>query len=370
MHKVETNDRVGIARTTVSMISVLLLWAAIGAEVPGARAESLEERLGTLTDYVPKPDAPVDQLVEVARRFKIPMGIEWVEKAGTGTRYKTMASVKRSVRELIEEIVSLSPGHQIEVEDGLVRIYSPAEAVHPFNFLNIRLNSYSVNDGDLFAAEDQLRWAIRFTLEPEKYRNGYGGGYGHGADHVFQIPKFTLSGSDLTIREVLNRITLAQGNALWVVMINAPDLQGDEPRWRRKGVDGGNFPITSAWRFLPLAGIAELAKEHIAIDVMIAELLDQRMTTMPVMLDDGLYENSRGATGGSSSEGSSYNYGASIEKMGKDFVTVSVQLKVERRGEVEFNFEDKLQVFKDRITEVRPEPRIRIRAYFERVEKP
>ena len=94
------------------------------------------------------------------------------------------------------------------------------------------------------------------------------------------------------------------------------------------------------------------------------------MTTMPVMLDDGLYENSGGATGGSSSDGSSYNYGASIEKMGKDFVTVSVQLKVERRGEVEFNFEEKLQVYKDRITEVRPEPRIRIRAYFERVKKP
>ncbi len=104
--------------------------------------------------------------------------------------------------------------------------------------------------------------------------------------------------------------------------------------------------------------------------MMIAELLDQRMTTMPVMLDDGLYENSGGATGGSSSEGSSYNYGASIEKMGKDFVTVSVHLKVERSGEAEFNFEEKLQVFKDRITEVRPEPRIRIRAYFERAEKP
>jgi hypothetical protein len=152
----------------------------------------LEEKLATVTDYVLKADAPVDQLVEIARRFKIPMGIEWVERAGTPTPNKTPPSGKRSVRELIDEIVSLSPEHRIEVDNGLVRIYSPTEALHPFNFLNIRLNSYSVNDGDLFAAEDQLRWAIRFTLEPEKYRNGYGGGYGHGANHVFQIPKFTL----------------------------------------------------------------------------------------------------------------------------------------------------------------------------------
>jgi len=352
------------------MISGLLLWATLGAAVPGARAESLEERLENITAYVPKANEPVDQLVEVARSFKIPMGIEWVERSGTAKRDKTRLSGKRSVRELIEEITSVSPELHMEVDDGLVHIYSPTEAVHPFNFLNIRLNSYSVNDGDLFAAEDQLRWAIRFTLEPEKYLNGYGGGYGHGANHVFQIPKFTLSGSDLTIREVLNRIALAQGNALWVVMINRADLEGDEPRWRRKSVDSGDFPITSSWRFLPLAGIAELAKDHIAIDVTVAELLDQRMTTMPLMLDEGLYENSAGSIGGSSSEGSSYQYGASIEKIGKDFVTLSVHLKVGRSGEAEFNFEDKLQVYKDRITEVRPEPRIRIRAYFERAEKP
>ncbi len=370
MHRSETDDGVGLVRMTVCIISGLLLWATLGAAVRGARAESLEEKLGTITDYVPKANEPVDQLVEVARRFKIPMGIEWVERTGTATRDKTLPSGKRSVRELIEEITSVAPDHRMEVDHGIVHIYSPAEAVHAFNFLNIRLNSYSVNDGDLFAAEDQLRWAIRFTLEPEKSLNGYGGGYGHGANHVFQIPKFTLSGSDLTIREVLNRIALAQGNAVWVVMIKRADLEGDVPRWRRKGVDGGDFPITSSWRFLPLAGIAELAKEHIAIDVTVAELLDQRMTTMPLMLDEGLYENSGGATGGSSSDGSSYNYGASIEKLGKDFVTVSVHLKVERRGEDEFNFEEKIQIYKDHITEVRPEPRIRIRAYFERAEKP
>jgi hypothetical protein len=237
--------------------------------------------------------------------------------------------------------------------------------VHPFNFLNIRLKSYSVKDGDLFAAEDQLRWAIRFTLEPEKYLNGYGGGYGHGAHHVFETSKFTLSASDVTIREVLNRIALAQGNALWVATIKSADLMGDEPCWKRKGVDGGDLPVTSAWHFFPLAEIPELAKEHVAIDVMIVGMLDQRMTTIPVMLEHGLAGDSGGSIGGSSSEGISYQYGASIEKLGKDFVTISVRLKVGHRGEAEFNFEEKLQVYKDHITEVRPEPRIRIRAYFE-----
>ena len=94
------------------------------------------------------------------------------------------------------------------------------------------------------------------------------------------------------------------------------------------------------------------------------------MSTIPVMLEHGLAADSAGSMGGSSSEGSSYQYAANIEKIGKDFVTLSVHLEVGHRGEAEFKFQDKLQVYKDRITEVRPEPRIIIRAYFERAEKP
>jgi hypothetical protein len=292
----------GLMKIAVCMI--ILLCAACTTAVQGARTESLEEKLRTVTDYVPKAVEPKDQLVEVARKFKIPMGIEWVERASAAPAGRALPSGKRLVRELIEEIASVAPEYRIEVDDGLVRVYSPAEAVHSFNFLNIRLKSYSVKEADLFAAEDQLRWAIRFTLEPEKYQNGYGGGYGHGANHVFQIPKFTLSGSDLTIRDVLNRITLAQGNAAWVATIKSSDLEGDEPCWTRKGVDGGDFPITSRprWHFFPLAEIAELAKERVAIDVLVLGILDQRMTTIPIMLDHGLAGNAGGTTVGSSSD--------------------------------------------------------------------
>jgi len=257
----------------------------------------------------------------------------------------------------------VSPEQRVEVVDGLVRIYSPDGAVHPFNFLNIRLESYDVKDVDLFDAEYRLRWAIRFALEPEEYGNGFAGGYGHPANHVFEFPKFTISVEDITVRDVLNRIALAQGNALWVVRIQSADLTGAEPHWKR--ITKGQLPITSAWRFLPLAEIEELATEQLAIDVVVADVLDERMTTIPVMLEQGLTGDSGGTTGGSSSEGESFQYSASIEKLGKDFVIVSIHLKVGRKGEADFNFDEKLQINKNGVTEVRPEPRITIRAYFE-----
>ena len=207
MQRSEITDATSRLRMTVCIVSGLLLWASCGVSVRGGRTDSLEEKLGTVTDYVPKALEPVDQLVEVARRFKIPMGIEWVERASIAPPDQALPSGKRSVRKLIEEIARVSPEQQVVVDDGLVRIYSLAGSVHPFNFLNIRLKSYSVKDADIFAAEDELRWAIRFTLEPKKYLHGYNGGYGHGANDILQIPKLTLSESNVTIREVLNRIT-------------------------------------------------------------------------------------------------------------------------------------------------------------------
>jgi hypothetical protein len=352
---------------TICIVFGLLLWAGCGAVVLGARPDSLEEKLGTVTDFVPEAIAPVEQLVEVARRFKIPIAVEWVERAHPAPLAQTRPSRKRFVRELIEEIAT---GYRVEVDNELVRIYSPTESVHPFNFLNIRLRRYIVKEADLFDAEYELRLAIKFALEPEKYVNGYFGGHGHGANHIFQIPKFTLSESDVTIREVLNRIALAQGNALWIATIKSEDLEGDEPGWKRKVADGGDLPVTSSWHFLPLAEIAELAKEQVAVDVMIPGVLDERMTTIPVMLEAGLTGNSGGGIGGSLSDGSSFQYGASIDKLGKDFVTLLIHFTVRRTGEAELTFEKKVKIYKDRITEIQPEPGIRIRAYFENAAKP
>jgi hypothetical protein len=344
----------------------LLLCALWWGSAKGARSASLEEKLVATTDYVPAATSPVEQLIEVAQKFNIPMAVEWVDGVGNTTSEKKLPARKRSVRKLIEDIVGESSNHLVEPEGGLLRIYSPTAAQHPFNFLNIRLDDYDIKDGDLFAAEDRLRWAIRFTLEPEKYENGWVGGYGHGSDSVFEITKFTISGSDLTIRDVLNRITLAQGNALWVAVIKN-DLNGSEPFWMKKGADDeeGGRSVTSGWHFYPLSDIAELAQEQIAVDVWIEELLNERINTIPVILEHGLIVHPGGATGIFSSAGYSLNYSVSIEKIGKDFVTLVIHLTVRRKGEAEQKFDEQLQVTKGKITEIRPEGRIRIRAYVE-----
>ena len=342
-----------------------ILCAAVSCQI--TLGSSVDEQLKLKTDFVPEATKPLDALIEVARRFRIPMAIEWVETTGKEDQALQLSIRNRTVAELIREIVSNADPYSVEVEAGLVRVYSPTVALHPFNFLNIQLDEFGVENADLFGAADSLRWAIRFTLEPEKYRNsGYAGGYGHGADDIFTIPKFTIRSSSLTIREALNRIALAQGNALWVVVIKSSDLRRKEPPWKSKGVDEA---VAYGWSFRPLAELEQLAKERIVVDLSIEGFDDWRVTSIPVLFEHGMAGFS-GGTGGFSSCGISFTYSASVEKVSKDSVTLSVKLVVKREGEPEFKFEDALEVPRNRVVEVRPDWRVFLKASIQNVEQP
>jgi hypothetical protein len=88
---------------------------------------------------------------------------------------------------------------------------------------------------------------------PAQYRQGYGGGYGAAPDNPFWIRNVTVSGENLTIREILTRIAVANGNSSWVVMLTPAELKGNRPEW--EGVppnQDGHSPINYRWKFIPL----------------------------------------------------------------------------------------------------------------------
>ena len=66
-------------QTLLMLISVLFI-AAVWS-VPNTRSQTLNVKLEQQTDFLPKTASSVEQLVEVARQFKIPMGIEWLERS-------------------------------------------------------------------------------------------------------------------------------------------------------------------------------------------------------------------------------------------------------------------------------------------------
>ncbi|HEY3132420.1 MAG TPA: hypothetical protein VGL91_23400 [Acidobacteriota bacterium] len=89
----------------------------------------------------------------------------------------------------------------------------------PKNFLNLRIPEFKAERESLLVASGQLKLTIKMHLHPERYTHGYGGGTGYGLDPTsgFDIPNITLDSQYLSIREILNRLILINGNALWVV---------------------------------------------------------------------------------------------------------------------------------------------------------
>jgi len=236
--------------TKAAMILFTLL--TTGCSASAAFGETLTERLGRQQDFRPQPRSPVEQLVEVAQKFKIPMAIEWLERPEQDVE-GAPAFRKGTVLDLLEAIVRRSPGHHVVLTDRVVYVHPPAVVGRRNNFLNLRIPHYRVVNESLLGAEYMLRHGINALLYPNLYKHGFGGGYGSAPDDPFWEENVTVSGDNLTIREILTRIAVANGNALWVAVLRPNEFEGGKPQWEGVSIDEyGHSPLNTRWRFIPL----------------------------------------------------------------------------------------------------------------------
>ena len=82
-------------------------------------------------------------------------------------------------------------------------------------------------------------------------------------------------------------------------------------------------------------------------------------------MDHGFIDSSGGAQGGSSSSGVSYSYHATVKQVTRDFVTLVVYLTVSSDGNAELKLEEPVDVFRGRVTELRPDSRVTLKASIE-----
>lgn len=238
---------------TVFMSGVSFGQVEADSKQPRIPLQTLESKLSQKALFIPKSKSALERLIEVARNYRIPMGLEWLEQSDGDDDSPFLNESYETVRQLIHAILAHSPAYQVRTEEGILYIAQPFVAASHKNFLNLRISRYEVKDVNLFDAEEQLRIRINLLLFPQLYKNGYGGGYGYPPDHVFTARNITASGSDLTIRSVLNKIAASSGNALWVVQLTPKELTSERSSWEQKRPDKyGHAKINSRWRFIPL----------------------------------------------------------------------------------------------------------------------
>ena len=169
----------------------------------------------------------LDQLIELGKKFHIPMGIEWSYKA-----YEKVAAPIHlgdvTVSEIVKQILKQQPGYDFEERWGIVHIYDRAVLTNKANFLNLRFPEFRVTDENLFGVTFQLRVLIKQILHPTP---GYGGGYGYGPGRAdgFDVLKVSIKGNDISVREVLSQAVVKQDNALWLVIFHPDEMMAGEP---------------------------------------------------------------------------------------------------------------------------------------------
>jgi hypothetical protein len=242
-----TNDNMSpIKKVTVTK---LLQVVGMGLIVEGLICgQSLNSKLLQKASFVPKSKFALDQLIEVAQHYQIPMGIEWIGRpvptVSASPKYRPT-----TVRSLVATILRPYPDYRLKVVDGLVHITNQAFVDSPRNFLNIRISEFKVDKASMVGADASLRLGIKMALHPDRYANGYNGGYGGSfpAD-VLNIPNITFSGRNLTVRQILNKSVAANGNALWVVRLNPSRMMNAEPAFFAQEYETEDFH----WQFVPL----------------------------------------------------------------------------------------------------------------------
>lgn len=245
---------------TVALIGLPLIFAAQSLQTKKTQtsgqkaltpAQILESKLDQKATFVPQNKSALDQLIEIAQHYQIPMGIEWSGQRDVKTDALALGH-DATVRELISAVLLQAPSQQLIVEDGIIHITSSDHATDAQNILNLRIEKFRMTNENLFYAEDRLRLAIDMTLHPDDYEDGFIGSYGYAPGDVFAVKNISFEASNLTVRNILDKIALANGNALWVVRLGTAEQKIDQQKPQAASRNGEQIANPLPWKFIPL----------------------------------------------------------------------------------------------------------------------
>ena len=243
--------QIGTMRQAIYNRSLALLITLLILSVP-VDAQTVREKLQQQTNYRPRTTSPDEQLIEVARHFKIPMAIEWLDEQPATNQLADLKFDKGSVLDLIKAIVDRAPQENLIVEDRIVRVFPPSAFDDKLNFLNLRLKHYCVSDESVLGANFYVRLGIDMMLYPEHFKHGYGGGFG-GSGELFWVKAINICFDHASIRELLTEIAAQSGQAGWIAHIKPEELKTKEPFWKGVPMDEhSTSPVTGHWQFFTL----------------------------------------------------------------------------------------------------------------------
>lgn len=205
--EVNVNRKIRLLWTIPHLLWLLLIWPCYG------QSANLDQKLAiSVHGYALSADSFVEGLLQVADRFQIPMGVEWIGCPSTRSRI-AVGRTDATVREILQKVVETQPGYEMSISNGIVHVFATTVPPHE-NFLLLRIKSFNVRNEIVESAQQKLRDLVRASVVLPK--SGGGGIAGSLISNVRE-PKIDLSIADATVEDVLDALATSSSRKIWVV---------------------------------------------------------------------------------------------------------------------------------------------------------
>jgi hypothetical protein len=216
----------------------------------------LEAKLNArVPQYTLKAKGVADAILEIAKRFELPVGIEWLKDA-EALQGLDLTWRDATIRDIIGSVAKKYPPYGFRVEDGVVHVFRPDLLSDNHNFLNLRVpDSFEARQEVGGLNNQRLRALAQAIGSPRNVPPGAGEAFEY-ATGLEEKP-LTLRLRGLTIREALEKLAEVSERKMWVVTFSAgagltpTGFHRTETLWHPTPFPDGDQPV---WDFLAWQG--------------------------------------------------------------------------------------------------------------------
>jgi len=189
----------------------LVLVVSAGSPNVSTGPQEINSRLDeAVHDYEVSDGTFARALILVASQFQIPIGVEWT--APTAEETVRLSWKDATVRQVLESIVRSRPGYSIRFTEGKVHVSYQGADSDRTNFLNLKLENFSVKQTHIGVALYQLRQSVLGHVTPQGKRGEI--------TEIALEPNDHLISEDFrnsTVRKILDDLTFQSDSKMWVV---------------------------------------------------------------------------------------------------------------------------------------------------------
>ena len=162
----------------------------------------------------------LDALTHVAADFRLPMGIEWVNRPDAKVSFN-QSWKNVTVKEILRDIVKTQPNYEVQIRNGVLHILTPRLIPDQQNFLNQKVGDFMVDKQSVEIVSVKLQMFVNNIVSPPK-PGPHGIGFSIASNP--SEPDLSFEIKDTNVKEILNTIIYKSARKIWIVTFSDSEM--------------------------------------------------------------------------------------------------------------------------------------------------